>query len=220
MGWAASQIVETLLQIASSPQQTWSSISGKPCCDIFFFQSLAANNSAFLMSKRSRCFSSGVIYVWGASWNADNYCFQKNFLSDAKLLHMATFVFWGRVSRELGCKVWSIDWGTLKKKPMELFSWASPHDATLKLISAKEDGHCLYSTAPLTSSPSANWVLKVAKHQGEVYARLPLCFTPSKTVALPQNSKILYQPVDENTIGQDWKDRSVNCCVFNIQKQA
>ena len=154
-----------------------------------------------------------------------------------------------RVSRELDEAVWSVDFGMTQGKPQYLQRqhFVEREDCSgggpvveqtrrqqtivvtgwpnkLQLLSGREMGVCYYSSKPLSSSPSANWLLtaqagrelrsrRLSRRQwqekkAEAYVRMPLLFTPvERFIPLGAEPVGKITPVQLNPNGKDRQAR-------------
>ncbi|CAE7366740.1 unnamed protein product, partial [Symbiodinium sp. CCMP2592] len=113
------------------------------------------------------------------------------------------------LSRDLCSDIWSTSWGTRKVKPCALFRWSEEHPlqpAWVQLLFSKpEKGKCYYSEKALFDSPV---VREMSRHYSmqDVYNRLPLLATPSKTYELGSEDTVCVVDDVVNAAGKNVTD--------------
>ena len=87
-----------------------------------------------------------------------------------------------RLSRELNAPLFSVQYGSRKRKPQTLAPLsvaAVPTHRPLHAVCGEEDGQVLYSAEHLDRSSSAQLVLNAADDLQDAYSRMPLLASPS-----------------------------------------
>jgi len=102
-----------------------------------------------------------------------------------------------RLSRELNAPLFSVQYGSRKRKPQTLAPLsvaAVPTHRPLHAVCGKEDGQVLYSAEHLDRSSSAQLVLNAADDLQDAYSRMPLLASPSTSYKLPEHVQVRWAP--------------------------
>ena len=126
-----------------------------------------------------------------------------------------------RLSRELGAKVFCIDFGQKRPKPSALIRWGCPaaarqspeahaafnlcNPAQVRGIYGRENGCVYYCARDIGCSNSAAWLLNSAGSSAAAYSRMPLLATPSERIIPfpPGDNRIVFQAGEPNSKGVD-----------------
>ncbi|CAE7032190.1 unnamed protein product, partial [Symbiodinium sp. CCMP2592] len=115
-------------------------------------------------------------------------------------------------SQESQCPFFSFDFGSLSCKPPHLARWArdcSEFPPELLAVGGK-DGHLYYLPTNIMQEISARTtfgrILKSGSFLHEIYARVPLLFTPSTPLSLPPDVKVRVVPDIVNKDGEKTTD--------------
>ena len=119
-----------------------------------------------------------------------------------------------RLSRELNSPLFSVQYGSRKRKPQTLAPLSVtgvPTHRPLHAVCGKEDGQILYSAERLDRSSSAQLVLNAAADLQDAYSRMPLLTSPSISYKLTEQVQVQWAPDLNSPANEATMDGQAEC---------